>query len=401
MLYFAELCGKTVKSSDGSVVGVLHDFAFLGSDQPIVTKLTIKNGKDRIVVPISSMKTINGTITLSSGYQTTTHTENELSIRLHLLDQQIIDIKGNKVVRVNDVAIQEKPYLVIAGVDVGVLGIARWLKLEQLLNKNMALFGKTITSNFLPWDDIQPLELSRGKVILRREETKLTRLPPEDLADHLERLSIKNLTQVLDLLPTEFEAEVIQNLNVSRQRALFRTLKPDKSARILSRIDPDEAVDILLTLSPARRESIRLLIAEEPKKPIDYLLTLAKTDIGALATNEFVSCNSEDTTYNVKKLLKTTAAYENVSYVYVLNKRHELVGVFNLHELLLQENDAPVYKFMVPNVVVVHLTTPPEIAIKKMIKYKIYALPIINDKMTMLGVVTIDDLLESVQERIT
>lgn len=400
MLYFAELFGKSVSASDGSPIGSLHDFAFLATDQPILTKLTIKNRSARIVVPISSMKTINGSIVLSPGYETTAHSENELSIRLHLLDQQIIDIKGNKIVRVNDVAIQEKPYLVIAGVDVGLLGIARWFKLEQLLNKNLAIFGKTATSHFLPWDDIQPLELSRGKVMLRRVESKLTRLPPEDLADHLERLSLKNLTKVLDLLPSEFEAEVIQNLNVSRQRALFRTIKPEHAALILSRVEPDEAVDILLTLSPTRREAIRALLTPESKTHIDYLLTLAKTDIGGLATNEFVTCNTEDSVATVKKIIKKTPMYANVTYIYALNKRSELVGVFNLHELLLQENDATIYKFMVPNVVVVHLTTPPEIALKKMLKYKIYALPIINEKQQILGTVTIDDLLESIQEKL-
>jgi magnesium transporter len=75
--------------------------------------------------------------------------------------------------------------------------------------------------------------------------------------------------------------------------------------------------------------------------------------------------------------------------------------VCNLHELLLQDGDIPMYKFMIPNVVAVYLTTPPEIAMKKMIKYKIYSLPIINDRRGLLGIVTIDDLVESMQEKFT
>ncbi|HLD24774.1 MAG TPA: PRC-barrel domain-containing protein, partial [Patescibacteria group bacterium] len=190
MLYFAELSGKRVVSADGSTIGRLTDFAFLATDQPLVTKLRVDTKVGHILVPVSSVAAIKDVVTLTSGYETVGISENELSVRIHLLDQQIIDIKGNKVVRVNDVVIQDKPYLVIAGVDVGILGIARWLKLEQWLNRQISRFGTSLRSDFLPWENIQPLELSRGKVKLKREEAKLTKLAPEDLADHLERLSV-------------------------------------------------------------------------------------------------------------------------------------------------------------------------------------------------------------------
>src|SRR3989344_917025 len=157
MLYFAELSGKRVVSADGSTIGRLTDFAFLATDQPLVTKLRVDTKVGHILVPVSSVQAIKDVVTLTSGYETVGISENELSVRIHLLDQQIIDIKGNKVVRVNDVAIQEKPYLVIAGVDVGILGIARWLRLEQFLNRSLAPFGKVATSSFLAWENIQPV----------------------------------------------------------------------------------------------------------------------------------------------------------------------------------------------------------------------------------------------------
>src|SRR3989344_1635162 len=192
MLYFAELVGKRVFSSEKKLVGRLTDLLFLASGQPLITKLVIRSSPSPIIVPLTNASALNGDIVLKEHFETTQITENELSVRTHLLDQQIIDIKGNKVVRVNDVVIQDKPYFVIAGVDVGVLGIARWLKLEQWLNHQISRFGTSLRSDFLPWENIQPLELSRGKVKLKREEAKLTKLAPEDLADHLERLSVKN-----------------------------------------------------------------------------------------------------------------------------------------------------------------------------------------------------------------
>lgn len=402
MLYFAELSGKRVISSDGKPTGRLTDLIFLASGQPLVTKLSIHTSSGTLILPITSVTVFNGGIKLAPNGTTTEIAENELSVRQHLLDQQIIDIKGNKVVRVNDVVIQEKPYLVIAGVDVGVLGIARWFHLEQFLNRGLARFGKTATSDFLAWENIQPVELSRGKVVLKREETKLTKLPPEDLADHLERLSVKNLTKILDLLPNEYEADVIQNLNISHQRMLFRTIKPAHAAQILSLVDPDDAVDILLSLPEKRREAILVMLPSEAKGPIDHLIGLSKTDIGGLATSDFFTANPEETAGNLRRRLKRdTDTATPLTYIYVVNKKRELVGVCNLHELILQDADTPLYKFMIPNVVAVYLTTPPAIAIKKMVKYKIYSLPIINEKRQMLGMVTIDDLIETIQEKLT
>ncbi len=400
MLYFAELSGKPVTSSDGKRIGHLDDLIFLASGQPLITKLSIRSPAGPLIVPITSVNVFNGGIKLVKGFETVEVAENELSTRRHLLDQQIIDIKGNKVVRVNDVAIQEKPYLVIAGVDVGILGIARWLRLEQFLNRSLAPFGKVATSSFLAWENIQPVELSRGKVVLKREETKLTKLRPEDLADHLERLSLKNLTKILDLLPNEYEADVVQNLNVSHQRMLFRSIKAEHAAAVLSRVDPDEAVDILLSLPVKRREAILAVIPENSRGPINHLLNLSKTDIGGLATSDFFTANPQESAGSIRRRIKRdTSVATPLLYIYVINKNDELVGVCNLHELILQDAETPVYKFMIPSVVPVYLTTPPEIALTKMIKYKLYALPIINDKRHVLGIVTIEDLIDSLGEK--
>lgn len=403
MLYFAELKGKHIKTPDGGSVGRLTDILFLAKGQPQVTKLVIRNkADDKIIIPISSIKLMNGAITLIPGYQTVEQETGELSLVKNLMDKQIIDIRGNKIVRVNDVVIQEKPYFVVAGVDVGFMGILRWLCLEQLVNKyiHMVFLGRPVLSKFLPWDDIQPVELSRGKVVVKHEEAKLKRLAPEDLADHLEKLSIRNISKILELLDEEREAEVIQNLNVNYQKALFKHFKPEHCAEILALVDPDEAVDILLTLSVKRRETICTFLPEEKKQELEYLLSLSHTPIGELITTEYMTVEPEDTAKKCIKMIKnTTKNVSWLSYVYVTNKRKELVGVFSLHELLVQEPDTPVYKFMTPQVIVTHLTTPTEIAIKKMLKFNIYGIPVINDKKEMLGIITIDDLIEEIREK--
>jgi len=131
-------------------------------------------------------------------------------------------------------------------------------------------------------------------------------------------------------------------------------------------------------------------------------MSVSSTDIGDAMTNEFFTADPEEAAGNVKRRIKTTtSAFSSFTYIYVVNKRGELTGVFDLHDLMLQDAGARVYKFMTPNVAAASLTTPVGLALKKMVKYKINGLPIINERRKMLGVVMMVDLVESMQERLT
>lgn len=403
MLYFAELDRKQVLSSDRKPIGRLKDLVFRAQDQPIVTKLVVHadTGID-VFVPVHHIRKINSHIELMPDFQSVSLSENELYIKKNLLNQQIIDINGNKVVRVNDVAIQEKPTFLIAGVDIGLLGLLRWLKIEKGVNLLASRIGKTVTSRFLSWADIQPLELATGRVVLNKEEEKLERIRPEDLADHLEKMNLRNITRILDMLQDDFEAEVIQNLNLSYQQSLFRHFKPQRSAEILALIDPDDAVDILLTLPEEKRTEIVAMLPEDKRKEITHLLKLSKTEIGGLITSEFLTVGPDDTVSKVLSVVRSQSGdFSTLRYVYVVNNQKQLVGAFNLHELLIQHPDTPAYRFMGQNLIVAYLSTPEEIAIKKMLKYKLMALPVIDEKKQILGVVTWDDLTESVIQHLT
>jgi len=94
----------------------------------------------------------------------------------------------------------------------------------------------------------------------------------------------------------------------------------------------------------------------------------------------------------INKLKIQTADFTTLNYIYVINQLKQLIGVINLHELLLQSGDTLAYKFMIYNVIVVHLTTPEEIAVKKMLKYHLVALPVIDANKQILGIITLDDV---------
>lgn len=398
MIYFSEIKNKRVVTENGVYIGRLEDFIFKAAEIPSITKFIVKDKKNKtLIIPINCLKKINSSINVLGCYHQTSFLESdELMVLRNLLDKQIIDLKGNKVVRVNDVVIQDKPHFMVSAVDVGILGILRWFSLAEQVKK---LFG--LEPNLLSWADIQPLELTHGKVILRKEIEKLKQIRPEDLAYYLSKTNLSNVKKIIKLLNQPVAANVIASLNINYQTELIRSFPLDKTVRFLSLIDPDEAVDILLALSAKRRNLILENLPPDKKNEISNLLRFSKTPIGGLITSQFITVDANDTVKKVIEIIrKKTVTYYFMNYVYILNKEKQLVGVVNLHELLLNNLDTPLYKFMTQNVITVKLTTPEEIAINKMLKYKIQALPVIDKDKHILGIVTLDDVAEFLLKKI-
>jgi len=398
MLFFSELKGKDVVTQDEIVVGKLEDIIFKFSEKPFATKLVVRSKKNRekLIIPIDDCLKINNKIILEKNFQNVSSEENEFSLVKNILDKQIIDIHGYKLVRTNDIAIQrENNQWILVGVDIGWLGIARWLHLEDIIIKILGLLKIKIRSDFLSWGEIQPLDLLRGEIKLKKAEEKLKKIKPEDLADYLETTTITNVRKFLDLLDEKQAIAVVNNLNLNYQSSLIKSYSCEKAAYILSLIDPDEAVDILLTFSKKKREAILNVMKEDAKKGLLHLLQLSSTPIGDYLTTDYLTVSPENTVGEViKKIKKETGDFYFLYNIYVVNKDKQLIGVFNLHELLLQELTTPVFKFMITNLIVIHLTTSKEIAVKKMIKYKLTTLPVIGNQKRIVGIVTFDDLFE-------
>ena len=174
MLYFSEIVNKKVYTEDNIYIGYLEDLIFLVAENPIVTKFVIKDkANQKLIISTDYLKKIDKNLAIEKEFLVSYLEENELYLVKNLLDKQIIDLKGDKIVRVNDVALQDKEKLSIGGVDVGILGIFRRLKIgAENFYKILSLFNIKLTSQFLSWADIQPLELIRGNVKLRKKEEK-------------------------------------------------------------------------------------------------------------------------------------------------------------------------------------------------------------------------------------
>lgn len=404
MLYFSEIVGKKVYTEDEIHIGYLDDLIFLAAENPIVTKIVVRDKTNqKLIISTDYLQKISKNLIIEKEFLVAYLEENELFLVKNLLDKQIIDIKGSKIVRVNDVALHEdKDKLSIAGVDIGILGIFRRLRVgAENFYKIASLFKIKLASQFLSWADIQPLELIRGNVKLRKKEEKLERVRPEDLADYLERTNVINARKFLRILDTEKAAEVVGNLNINYQTSLFKNFQTEKAAKLISFLDPDEAVDVLLTLSKKKREEVMEKLNSKIKEKILYLFELSKEPIGGLITTEYLTVGPEDTVRQViDRIKKETIDFSSLYSIYVVNKDKQLIGVVSLAEILRQDLDTPLYKFMTQNLVVIHLTTPVEIAMKKLLKYRLSALPVINKEKRIEGIVNLDDIANYILGRI-
>ncbi len=395
MLYFSELKGKSVVDQNSTYIGRLDDLVFKSEPSAPVTKILVRTTSgEQQLLPLSSVTKMNDVITVDDSVPRTNLEENELFVGKNISDQQVIDISGSKMVRVNDVVFVQQPSLRISGVDVGLLGIMRWIGVEDMLFRFARFVGRPISPRFLSWADVAPLELARGRVMMRKQETNLKKLNPEDLAGYLDQTNIRNVRRIVNLLDENYAADVINNLNVSFQTTLFKSFPPERSAKILTHLDPDESIDILMTLDRPSRSKIIALLPGDKKAEVNELLQISHTPIGDAVSLEFYQVSADWSVAKVKQMIRSEVMSEQQSAsIYVVNQEEQLVGVFNMFEMIAQTDEIPVYKFMVQNLITIHLSTPKEIAWKKMIKYKLSSLPVVDNEKKLVGVVRWFDVL--------
>lgn len=398
MLFYSDLIGKLVYSETHAVLGILQDLLFLNGDTPRVTSIVVKDQGHRREIPIVTLRAFNNHIEIKRGEEVN---GKALSIAKVLLDKQIIDLVGNKVVRVNDIVLQDIPTLSLSGIDIGFSGILRRIRLERIVRMTLRLLHIDPPLQLLSWGDVLTLELSGGQIKLKHHEERLAKIHEEDLADYLETTNVQNVEIFLKSLGTQQAAEVIKNLPVNYQVELFQNFDARKAAELLERIEADEAVDILLALERVKRDKIMRILPMEKQTAFHQLMTFSRTPVGKIMTNEFCTVESHMTVRNIMKLIRrNTTDFTSLGAIYVLNRDDQLVGVFSPHELLMQDNDTPAYKFMVAEPIVILLTTPIEVVVYKLLKYKITCLPVVNREKKILGIITIDNVSEILRRKI-
>lgn len=404
MVFLSELLGAEVVDVEQRRVGRVRDVtATVIEPYPVVTGIVVSRGRAE-VVPWSSVRTFAGReVALRSTAErmpTTPANEADIWLGRDVLDKQVIDTDGRRVVRVNDLQLVESGgKMLLVGADIGVRGLLRRLGLEGVGKSVVRLFRRDLPMVLVSWDVVQPLQGESGPdaVHLRISGKRISKLHPADIADIVEELSARERSAIFAQLSDEMAAETLEELEPDDQRSVIENMDSERASEILEEMGPDEAADLLADLSEDRARELLELMETSDAEDVRELLSFPEDTAGGLMTTEYVSVSIGLTAQECIEALRVLEPEaEHVYYVYVIDEDEHLNGVLSLRDLIVAKPGTPIAQFIRRDVVTVKLDANRDEIAAVMAKYNLMALPVVDGEDRMRGIITVDDALESV-----
>jgi Mg2+ transporter MgtE len=324
--------------------------------------------------------------------------ERDLLMLRDILDKQIVDANGAKVVRVNDVKLEGyNNEAILIAVDVGIRGIMRRLGVERGGEDLMRLFKKHLTYNLISWNYIQPLEPKLTKISLKVPRQMLSELHPADIAEIISQVSHKEGATFFKGLDIETAAEALSELQSDVQVDIISDMETDKAADIIEEMPPDEAADILSDLPADKAKEILEQIEKEEAEDIQELLSHEEDTAGGLMTNEYIAYPPETTVRKaIDNFKKDAEEVETVYYIYIIDENEKLNGVVSLRDLLLARLDDKLSDIMESKLKTVTPDVDEGEVAAIISKYNLVALPVVDTEGHFLGIVTVDDIMDRI-----
>lgn len=402
-LFIGEILKKPVLDPKGDELGKVRDFVVIKGDPlPKISSIIIERKRELYNLSWSDLSIFNKRIISANIYgealQSYELSESDLLLLRDILDKQIVDVNGAKVVRVNDVKLEGyDTEAVLIAVDVGMRGILRRLGVERGGEDLLRLFKKHLPYNLISWNYIQPLEPKLTTISLTVPRQMLSELHPADIADIISQVSHKEGASFFKDLDIDVAAEALSELQPETQVDIITGMDTDKAADIIEEMPPDEAADILSDLPVDKAKEILESIEREEAEDIQELLSHEEDTAGGLMTNEFIAYPPETTVRKaIENFKKVAEEIESVYYIYVINAEEKLLGVVSLRDMLLAELDAQLSDIMATKLKTVTTDTD-EMEVAEIIsKYNILAIPVTDSEGFLRGIVTIDDIIDRI-----
>ncbi len=406
MIYLSKLLNQKVWDTYGRVFGRLEDILVDNTERtlPPIKALLIKDTpQGTLLVDAQSLATLWPSVTLNRRledpqiYEPTGH---ELYLKQRVLDQQIVDTEGKRLVRVNDLQIARKNQLFfLTGVDVGGFGLVRRLGLDNLAKASAKLFNKKLSSNVIPWEDVASIEHD-DPLRLKVSQDRLVQMEPADIAAILDDLDLQTSKALLEGFTDEQLADTLEESSPEVQQVVLTHLEPERAADVLEEMDPDEAADILADMDEGQSEVLLSLMEDDDEEDVRTLLRYDENSSGGIMTTEFASVPSH---YDVERALFHLRTNEDAQedefmyYIYLLDPEKHLKGVISLRDLVTAPLDTPLSRWYDDNIVIVSPYDPQEDVAYLVAKYNLMAVPVIEpETQEMLGIVTVDDAIDTV-----
>ncbi len=401
-VYVSEILKKQVLDPKGEESGRLDDFIItLGELFPSVSGLLVSRKGVRYRVPWNSVSIFNKkVISTDLPAQALLKAElgkGEMLACRALLDKQIVDINGAKVVRVNDLKLGEvKGNLCLIAADVGASGLLRRLGLKRHWESIAQILGVKYTTNLISWNYLQPLQPELGKLALTVSRKQMGALHPSDIAQIISEVSQKDRRAIVESLDIETAAETIHELEPSVQADIIAHMDEEQAADILEAMPPDEAADLVADLSEDKAHGILKRMEAEEAEDVQELMEHEEDTAGGLMTTEYLSFTPEMTV--AESMVEYRLAAPDVEsasayIIYILDAEEHLLGEVHLKDLVLASPDKKLGEIMHTDFQTASPEDDEREVAETISKYNLLALPVLEEDK-MLGIVTVDDVVD-------
>jgi magnesium transporter len=409
------LMGAVVFDAEGRAVGKVREFAVAPlTDSSRVESLVVRRAgarreeQDSLVKIESLERAESGRLTLAVGAEPglLRSGDDYLLLERDLLDQQIIDVNGHKVVRVNDVALVWEPdtnqalTLRIAEVEVGLRGAARRL-LKGLPEGAVEGIALRLRPMVIPWDFVDLIDRDPARrVRLKIEQEKLAKMHPSDLADILEELAPTERDVLFGSLDEEVAAEALEEVELKTQKKLIEGIDSERLAGIIEEMDPGAAADLLSELPEERSDAILEEMGEKERHEVEELLDYAADSAAGLMTTDFVAVADTGTIAEVlTALAEFEPGVETVTDVFLVDAEGHVTGVVALSRLLLAPRETRLRELREEHIVDSGLATHARKVAELFDKYNLRCLPVVDVERRLAGVVHAEDVIAWLRDK--
>jgi sporulation protein YlmC with PRC-barrel domain len=410
ILFFTELLGMPVFDLKHRRIGRVKDAAVV----PLIHPARI----DRVLVGGGGTSWLSvrydqiASISLSGGIQLSNERlypyhsdEYMLRIQRDLLDQQIIDVDGRKVVRVNDVTFEiahgDRDSLAVLEVDVGVRSIFRRLMQGALPSRLVRRLQRTIPPSSIRWEFCSIVEadpLRRLRLNISNE--KLERLHPADLADIVEELGPAEREAIIGTIDSEVAADALSEIDPKMQASILEALEPEVAADIVEEMSPDEAADALAELEEETSAEILEEMETEPVEDVRELLEYDEDTAGGMMNTEAIVLPQNMTLETAMSRLRDHEdLLENTHVLFLSDEANRITGSVPLARLFLAEGGTPLRELAGDRLIATKPEEKQNRVTELFDKYNLLALPVLEEDGTLAGVITADDVITVLRQK--
>lgn len=393
MIFFAHYLNAEVVDATEKTIGKLKDMiARGGEDYPFIEAIVAEDGGENIFIPISCVENFSyDEITLkmrSEKIEKYEKSEKDFWIYKDIVDKQIVDIAGTRVVRVNDIQLGKvEDRLRVLGIDISARGLLRRLGVDK-----WRLFKK-LDPKLIDWKNVQ---LVNGALRLKTVSKDLQRLHAADLANILEELTPKQGISLINALEPEKAAKVFQELNPLQRRMLVDLLGENQAKTLFENVPTDDLADFVKTLSKRDSKKIFSYLKKEKRRTVEEFVEYPNDTAGGLMTSDFVKVDPNWTVEETINYVKEVSdKFRSIFFVYLVDDSEKLLGVVSARTLIVRDFSQTLKKIMKPlkKIHTVHPSTSVKRVAEIMTKYNLFSIAVTDKRHKLLGIITVDDVM--------